>query len=70
MQLDKESRTKYSSSHAFPGLGQSKEVAKWLWEQQFAAVAGDNPAFECIRTFLCLLEESPPVRNVYKQLTN
>ncbi|KAK6385772.1 hypothetical protein LTS17_001344 [Exophiala oligosperma] len=48
MQLDKESRTKYSSSHAFPGLGQSKEVAKWLWEQQFAAVAGDNPAFECI----------------------
>ncbi|KIW19192.1 hypothetical protein PV08_03486 [Exophiala spinifera] len=46
--LDTASRTEYSSSHAFPGLGQSKKVAKWLWEQQFAAVAGDNPAFECI----------------------
>ncbi|KAK5233340.1 hypothetical protein LTR47_005433 [Exophiala xenobiotica] len=46
--LDPASKTKYSSNHAFPGLGQSKEVAKWLWEHQFAAVAGDNPAFECI----------------------
>jgi hypothetical protein len=51
-QLDPASKTKYSSNHAFPGLGQSKEVAKWLWEHQFAAVAADNPAFECIRRFL------------------
>jgi hypothetical protein len=47
--LDKEAKVNQSSSHAFPGLAQSKEVAKWLWEQQFAGVAGDNPAFECVR---------------------
>ncbi|KIW88140.1 uncharacterized protein Z519_11251 [Cladophialophora bantiana CBS 173.52] len=48
--LDKSTRERYSSSHAFPGLEQSREVVKWLWEQQFAAVAADSPAFECVRT--------------------
>ncbi|KAL1854819.1 hypothetical protein Daus18300_011335 [Diaporthe australafricana] len=29
------------------GLGQGKETTEWLWEHQFAAVAADNPGFEC-----------------------
>lgn len=36
-------------AHAWPGLQQSEEMARWLWERQFAAVAGDNPGLECVR---------------------
>ncbi|KAB5547338.1 hypothetical protein GE09DRAFT_1224343 [Coniochaeta sp. 2T2.1] len=32
--------------HAFCGVEQSEEVLKWIWEN-FAAVAGDQPSFEC-----------------------
>ncbi|KAF2658359.1 hypothetical protein K491DRAFT_593173 [Lophiostoma macrostomum CBS 122681] len=44
--LDAEARDEYKSGHSWPGLAQSKETLKWLWEKQFAAVAADNPAFE------------------------
>jgi kynurenine formamidase len=30
----------------FIGIEASKEVLRWLWENQFAAVAGDAPSFE------------------------
>lgn len=30
----------------FIGLESSRTVLKWMWEQQFAAVAGDAPSFE------------------------
>ncbi|KAB5545709.1 hypothetical protein GE09DRAFT_1289235 [Coniochaeta sp. 2T2.1] len=32
--------------HAFCGVEQSEEALKWIWEN-FAAVAGDQPSFEC-----------------------
>lgn len=41
-----------SAVHAWPGLKQGEEMTRWLWEQQFAAIAADNPALECIRTYL------------------
>ncbi|CAM1510707.1 Fc.00g010420.m01.CDS01 [Cosmosporella sp. VM-42] len=46
-QLTREEKTAYATNHEFPGLAQSREVAEWLWQNQFAAVAADNPAFEC-----------------------
>lgn len=30
----------------FIGMESTKDVLRWLWENQFAAVAGDMPAFE------------------------
>ncbi|KAI0131918.1 hypothetical protein BJ170DRAFT_611720 [Xylariales sp. AK1849] len=33
---------------AWPGLGQSEEMARWLWDNQFAAIASDTPAMECV----------------------
>lgn len=44
--LSKDEREKYSTSHSFPGLASGRKTAKWLWNHQFAAVAGDNVAFE------------------------
>ncbi|KAF2111849.1 putative cyclase-domain-containing protein [Lophiotrema nucula] len=44
--MDAKAREFYKDGHSWPGLAQSKETLKWLWEQQFAAVAADNPAFE------------------------
>ena len=55
--MDAKTREEYKSGHSWPGLAQSKETLKWLWEQQFAAVAADNPAFETFppveQEFLC-----------------
>ena len=31
----------------FIGVDPTEEVLEWLWEHQFATVAGDAPAFEC-----------------------
>ncbi|RDH27579.1 putative cyclase-domain-containing protein [Aspergillus welwitschiae] len=36
------------ASHNWPGLKQGVEMTRWLWEQQFAAIAADSPALECI----------------------
>ena len=33
----------------FAGLEQSEEMLEWIWNSQFAAVAGDAPAFEVWR---------------------
>lgn len=33
---------------SFSGVEQSEEVLKWIWEN-FSAVAGDQPSFECWR---------------------
>lgn len=30
----------------YPGLEGCVASLKWLWETRFAAIAGDNPAFE------------------------
>ena len=32
--------------HHFIGLDQDQELIEWLWDNQIAAVAGDQPAFE------------------------
>jgi len=32
--------------HQFVGLQQSEEILRWIWEN-FSAVAGDQPSFEC-----------------------
>jgi hypothetical protein len=34
----------------FLGVEQSEEVLRWIWEN-FSAVAGDQPSFECWRTY-------------------
>jgi hypothetical protein len=36
------------------GVDACEEVARWIWEN-FAAVAGDQPGFECARECLSLL---------------
>ncbi|KAJ5695945.1 hypothetical protein N7536_006357 [Penicillium majusculum] len=46
--LDRSGRESVAKDGTFPGIEQSRETAEWLWEQQFAAVAADSPAFECI----------------------
>ena len=38
-----------SGDNTWPGLEQSEAMARWLWKRQFAAIAADNPALECIR---------------------
>lgn len=38
-----------TKSPTWPGLKQGEDMARWLWERQFAAIAADNPALECIR---------------------
>lgn len=38
-----------AASHNWPGLKQGVEMTRWLWEKQFAAIAADSPALECIR---------------------
>lgn len=38
---------------SFTGVEQSEEMLQWIWEN-FAAVAGDQPSFECWRKFLSL----------------
>ncbi|KAH8901543.1 putative cyclase [Thozetella sp. PMI_491] len=32
----------------WPGLGQSEEMLRWLWGNQFSAIASDTPAMECV----------------------
>ena len=34
------------STASFAGIESTAEVLRWLWENRFAAVAGDAPAFE------------------------
>jgi hypothetical protein len=36
----------------FVGLQQSEEILEWIWNSQFAAVAGDATAFEAWRNSL------------------
>jgi hypothetical protein len=38
-----------TASHSWPGLKQDESMVRWLWEQQFAAIAADNPGLECVR---------------------
>lgn len=35
----------------FTGVEQSEEMLRWIWEN-FSAVAGDQPSFECWRKLL------------------
>lgn len=57
-ELDAAGKKEYASKITYPGLKQSSEALKWLWDQQFAAVAADNPAFEVIRK--CITICTPP----------
>jgi hypothetical protein len=42
------SALKSISPPAFSGVEQSEEILQWIWEN-FSAVAGDQPSFECWR---------------------
>jgi hypothetical protein len=44
--LDRAGRTQLQEEMRFPGLDASLEMAAWLWDGRFAAVAGDGPAVE------------------------
>ena len=44
--LDADERRRAATSHAFAGLAAGEEMARWLWDHRFAAVACDNPAVE------------------------
>ncbi|KAE8315900.1 putative cyclase-domain-containing protein [Aspergillus transmontanensis] len=37
-----------TANHTWPGLKQGEDMTRWLWERQFAAIAADSPALECI----------------------
>jgi hypothetical protein len=41
---------KHDLRHTFGGVEQSEEVLQWIWEN-FSAVAGDQPSFECWRMY-------------------
>jgi hypothetical protein len=38
--------------HTWAGIGQSKDVLEWIWDNHFAALAGDSPAFETTREYV------------------
>jgi hypothetical protein len=42
----------------FSGVEQSEEMLKWIWEN-FSAVAGDQPSFECWRISLFRFLSTP-----------
>lgn len=50
--LDAAKKKEIAGRLGYPGVTASIEVLKWLWGNQFAAVAGDQPGFECIRKLL------------------
>jgi hypothetical protein len=52
--LDTAAREKIASVNPphFAGVEQSEAVLEWIWNQKFAAVAGDAPGFEAWRTNL------------------
>lgn len=52
--LDQSEREAMKMEQQWPGMIQSQTTAEWLWESQFAAVAADNPAFECGRKFFLI----------------
>jgi hypothetical protein len=47
--LNTSEREALAEQRSFPGIAQSRETTIWLWENQFAAVAADSPAFENFR---------------------
>ena len=55
--VDTEGREEIASVNPphFAGVEQSEAVLEWIWNQQFAAVAGDAPSFEVWRTDSYLL---------------
>ena len=40
-----------SNPPSFSGAETGSEFARWVWERQFSAVAGDAPAFEAWRKY-------------------
>jgi hypothetical protein len=51
--IDTPGREKIASVNPphFAGVEQSEAVLEWMWNNQFAAVAGDAPSFEAWRMF-------------------
>lgn len=45
---DETTRVRLAQSDDFPacGLARSENTARWIWERELAAIAGDNPALE------------------------
>jgi hypothetical protein len=50
---DELSTLKSINPPAFSGVEQSEEMLQWIWEN-FSAVAGDQPSFECWRKIFLL----------------
>ena len=50
MDRDELSVLRHAKPPGFYGVEQTEEVLQWVWEN-FSAVAGDQPSFECWRTF-------------------
>lgn len=48
--LSSEHATTYAAQAAIPGIGveSGEEMLRWIWENEFAAVAGDMTAFEAL----------------------
>ena len=49
-ELDQEKKMELTKQHppGLAGVEQSEEVLEWVWNN-FSAVAGDHPSFECWR---------------------
>ncbi|KAH8897878.1 hypothetical protein GQ53DRAFT_884759 [Thozetella sp. PMI_491] len=45
--LTEEGKKDVASRREWTGLRQGRDTTKWLWNNQFAAVASDSPGFEC-----------------------
>jgi len=52
--LDIPAREKIASVNPphFAGVEQSDDILEWIWNEQFAAVAGDAPSFEAWRIYI------------------
>jgi len=53
----------------FGGVEQSEEMLRWIWEN-FSAVAGDQPSFECWRVFPPFLILLPMLREIQLPFSN
>ena len=48
----------------FGGVEQSEEMLRWIWEN-FSAVSGDQPSFECWRMFPSFAQSKHNIGNMY-----
>lgn len=66
----KEKREALAEHMTSAGLAQSEDVLKWIWEQQFSAMASDAPALEMTRElYLEHMFCAAPLSRLEKELT-